>query len=65
MIKADLGIVSDYVYDGILNEYIIELPFDALNIILVNLCIYLDKIIPDILTNLSCERLFLSRSISF
>ena len=55
IINADLGIVSDYVYDGILNEYIIELPFDALNIILVNLCMYLDNIIPDILTNLSCE----------
>jgi len=63
MIKADLGIESLSVYDGVLNVYRIEFPFDALNIILVNLCKSLANMIPEMFTNLSCEKLALSRLI--
>jgi hypothetical protein len=63
MIKADLGIESLSVYDGVLNVYRIEFPFDALNIILVNLCKSFANMIPEIFTNLSCEKLALSRLI--
>jgi hypothetical protein len=63
--NADLGMTSFSVSDGMLKVYKIELPFDALKIILLNFNKYLDWIIPEILTSFNCEKLFLSRSISF
>lgn len=65
IIKAERGTESLSVYDGVLNVYRMELPLDALKIILVNLWRSFAWTIPEMLTSLSWEKLVLSRLISF
>ena len=65
IMNADRGIMSVSVSEGVLKVYRMELPFEALNIILVNLCKSFAWIIPEMLTSFNCEKLALSRSISF
>lgn len=56
---------SESVYDGVLNVYMIELPFEALKIILVNLWRSLAWTIPEMFMSLIWEKLALSRLIYF
>jgi hypothetical protein len=53
MMNAARGIESVVVYEGMLNVYTMELPFDALNTTLVNLWRSLARTMPEMLISFS------------